>query len=110
MFDFNKPTTRDTQETITLLARMARFIIADITYAKSIPQELGDIVLGLPSVPVQPILLEGGQPWGMYDRIKRYPWVLPIQRYGNLDGLLPSLRERIIAPAEAKVAEIRGSA
>src|SRR5262249_10821458 len=30
IFDFDKPATRDTEETITLLARMARFIVADV--------------------------------------------------------------------------------
>jgi len=32
LFDFEKLATRDTQETVTTLARMARFVIADITY------------------------------------------------------------------------------
>ena len=36
VFDFEKPTTRTTDETITLLARMARFVIADISDAKSV--------------------------------------------------------------------------
>jgi hypothetical protein len=107
MFDFSKPASRDTQETITLLARLARFIIADITGAKSIPQELGNIVPDLPSVPVQPILYGGGSPWGMYDRIRRYPWVLPIQRYSTLEDLLSRLHDVVIAPAEAKLEEIR---
>ena len=35
LFDFEKPRSRDTDETITLLARMARFIIADISDAKA---------------------------------------------------------------------------
>ena len=35
LFDFDKPTSQTTDETITLLARMARFIIADISDAKS---------------------------------------------------------------------------
>jgi hypothetical protein len=34
LFDFANPTSRTTDETITLLARMARFVIADISNAK----------------------------------------------------------------------------
>jgi hypothetical protein len=48
LFDFEKPRSRDTDETITLLARMARFIVADISDAKSVLQELRGIVPDLP--------------------------------------------------------------
>jgi hypothetical protein len=36
LFDFDKPTNQTTDETITLLARMSRFVIADISDAKSV--------------------------------------------------------------------------
>src|SRR6516162_7354537 len=49
LFDFDKPTTRTTDETITLLARMARFVIADVPDAKSVLRELRAIVPDLPS-------------------------------------------------------------
>ena len=102
LFNFEKPSRRDTQETILTLAGMVRFIIADITDPKSIPQELTSIVPNLPSVPVQPLLQKGFEPWGMYDHIKRYPWVLPLVPYENQEALLTAQPLEVIAPAEAK--------
>src|SRR5260221_1839020 len=106
MFDFDKPASKDTHETITTLARLARFVIADITEAKSIPQELVSIVEAFPSLAIQPLLQRDSEPWGMYDHIKRYPWVLPIQRYVDLPDLLATLEERVIGPAERKAQEL----
>jgi len=107
LFDFDKPATKDLHETITTLARMSRFVVADITDAKSIPQELVSIVEQLPSLPVQPILQQDCEPWAMYDHIKRYPWVLELYRYATLDDFIPRLREGVISTAEMKVMEIR---
>lgn len=105
LFDFEKPSTRDTHETIVTLAGMARFIIADITDPKSIPQELASIVPNLPSVPVQPVLQTGYEPWGMYDHIRRYHWVLPLVLYENQEALLAELESKVIVPAEEKAKE-----
>lgn len=107
LFDFEGPVSLNTTKTVTLLARMARFIIADLTEPSSIPQELHAIVPDV-MVPVQPLLLEGTRHHSMFpDFLHKYQWVLPIYRYASLATLLAALQEKIIAPAEAKVRELR---
>ena len=58
MFDFEKPKSRDTIETIRTLAGMSKFIIADLTDAKAVVQELQAIVPNFPSVAVRFIIQE----------------------------------------------------
>lgn len=108
LFDFEKPRSRDTDETITLLARMARFIIADITDAKSVLQELRAIVPDLPSVPVQPIILATQEEPGMFDFYRNRPSFLTVHRYADQEQLLADLGNKVIRPAELKVRELRG--
>ena len=101
MRDFiSVPATRDITETISLLARMARFVVADITDARSIPQELSVIVPDLPSVPVQPLLLKSSAEYGMFEHFKRYPWVMETYRYPSSELLIANLAERVIDPPE----------
>jgi hypothetical protein len=102
LFDFNVPATRDITETVSLLARMARFIIADLTDPSSIPQELQAIVPHL-AVPVQPLLEASSRSYAMFKDLLKYEWVLPVCRYEGLEPLLATLAEKVVAPAEAKV-------
>ena len=102
LFDFAVPATRDITETVSLLARMARFIIADLTDPSSIPKELEAIVPNL-AVPVQPLLEGSSRPYAMFKDYWKYEWVLPVYRYEGLEPLLATLAEKVIAPAEGKV-------
>lgn len=106
LFDFEGPSSRDITETVRLLAHLARFVIADITDAKSIPQELMAIVPDLRSVPVQPLLLASQHEYGMFDHFRRFPWVLKELLYENQEGLLMELEPKVIAPADAKAKEL----
>lgn len=108
LFDFEGSVNRSTDETITLLARMARFVIADVSDAKSVLQELRGIVPNLPSVPVQPIIVSTQDEPGMFDYYRPYPWFLKTYRYATTHQLITDLSERVIRPAEIKVQELRG--
>jgi uncharacterized protein YjbI with pentapeptide repeats len=106
LFDFEKPSSQTTVETISTLAHMARFVIADLTDAKSVLQELQAVVPLSPSVVVQPLLLASQEEPGMFDFIRKFPWVLDTHRYADQTRLLAELKEEVIGPAEAKAKEL----
>ena len=102
LFDFDVPAHRNITETVTLLARMSRFIIADLTSAKSLPQELQAIVPDLDAVPLQPLLQGSRRSYAMFDDFRGRNSVLPIVRYKNEQHLLRQLADNVIAPAERR--------
>jgi hypothetical protein len=107
LFDFEKPANRDIAETVSTLAHMARFIIADITDAKSIPAELELIVPQLQSVPIMPVILKSDYEYALFERIMRFPNVLEPYQYENQEALLASVGENVIKPAEEKADELK---
>lgn len=107
LFDFDKPASRDLTETIRTLAHLSRFIIADISDPRSIPQELMTIVPTLPSVFVQTIIQKNKRVYAMYEHLERYPWVLPIYRYVDASSLIGEVNDKIIAPLEEKYLEAK---
>jgi hypothetical protein len=91
--------------TVSTLASISRFIIADLTDPSCSPYE---IELVAPYMkPIQPLFQPSKaskHEFAMFrDLRRRYFWVLPIYRYQDLEGLLASLQEKVIAPAEQKV-------
>ena len=58
-------------------------------------------------VPVQPLILEGGAEYSMFEHFKRYPWVLETYRYPSSERLIADLGERVIVPAEEYERSVR---
>jgi hypothetical protein len=109
LFDFDKPASQDLTATVSTLAHLARFIIADLTDPSSIPYELATVVPTTP-VPVQPILLSGSSEFAMFqDLRRRHRWVLTTHRYDSQEQLIADLGEKVIRPAELKVLDLQGS-
>jgi uncharacterized protein YjbI with pentapeptide repeats len=108
VFDFDKPRSQTTVETVTLLARMARFVIADLSDAKSVLLELQAIVPSSPKLAVQPVIIATQDEPGMFDSIEIYRSVLKTHCYNGLEQLKADLDENVIRPIEAKVVELRG--
>jgi uncharacterized protein YjbI with pentapeptide repeats len=109
IFDFEKPRTRDMSETLSLLAHMSRFIVADLTDARSVPHELQLVVPNLPSVPVQPVIHHTYREYALFEHIKRYPWVLPIYVYRNTEELIKLLTTSLLPRAEAAADDCAGA-
>ena len=100
LFDFDPAANLDITDTVTLLARMARFVIADLTDPRSVQQELTLIATQV-VVPIQPIILAGQQPWSMFtDLRRRSRGLLPVYEYVDIDDLLGGLQVHVVDPAE----------
>jgi len=87
LFDFEKPDRRDLTETIGLIGRMSKFIVADLTDAKSIPQELSELIPNNPSLTIYPIVSKEHREYSMFEHWERYPWVKAIFKYENKSDL-----------------------
>jgi hypothetical protein len=70
--DFDPTADQPITETVKTLARMSRFVIADLTDARSIPQELQIIDTHCRTVAIRLIKKRGAREYGMLDF--RTPW------------------------------------
>lgn len=106
LFDFERPSSKDTTGVVETIARMARFIVADLTDPSSVPHELATIVPFLRTVPVQPLRLVGSTGYRMVDNWRAYPWFLDVHEYKDAESLIegiPAIAER----AERKARELQ---
>jgi hypothetical protein len=105
LFDFQKPESQDLTGTVSTLANISRFIIADLTDPSCSPYEIGLIAPYMKPIKAlfQPSKAAKHEFAMFQDLRKRYSWVLPVYRYKDHETLLASLQEMVIAPAEKKV-------
>ena len=99
VFDFEKPQDRNLTETVTVLAKMARFVVADLTDPKSVPHELKAIAPSV-AVPIRLIIRSDQEPYAMVRDLYDHYWVLKPFRYDNETHLIESLESEIIGPSE----------
>ena len=107
IFDFTRPSSRTFIETIGTLAAMSKFVVADLTDAKVVLQELQLILTTLPSVPVQPLIAAGTEPAATLLDFVSYSSFLYTHVYDDRKSLLDDIARSVIAPAERRIAEIK---
>jgi hypothetical protein len=108
LFDFEKPSNRDITETVSTLAHMARFVIADLSDPKSIPHELAHVAPLLPSVPIMPLIVRPQKEFAMFEHFFGFRHVLKPLRYRDEKHLLSVLNDKVIAPAEKLAQRVAG--
>jgi hypothetical protein len=107
LFDFEGPENRNLIDTVTTVARLVRFVIADLTQPRSVPAESGAIVPAIESLPVQPMIEEPEEPYGMFSDVVERHSVLKVHHYKDLEHLLESFDDAVIAPAEDMFKELK---
>lgn len=107
MFDYEKPKSKSFIETVITLANLARFVIADVTNAKIVIQEIPQIVQSV-AVPIVPLLSSRAKKEiiTLSDVRVGHTFILDTFRYKDVAHLMASLKDEIIGPAEDKAKEL----
>lgn len=108
VFDFQAPNTLDLIEAIVLLSLLSKFIIVDLTEARSVPAELHAILSTL-TIPVVPIIKRHSEVFSTYTFTNKYSCVLPILIFDDIKDLSGSIfAKEIIEPADNLYNKISG--
>ncbi|MGZ4864968.1 MAG: pentapeptide repeat-containing protein [Halobacteriota archaeon] len=107
MFDFARPDAQDYMGPVLTIGNMARFVIADFTDAKMVIQEAPTVVENCNKLLVPLLQEEWQEPLTLRQlRYAKRDFVLDTCTYQDIESLLVSLRENIIAPANIRAEEL----
>jgi uncharacterized protein YjbI with pentapeptide repeats len=104
-FDGETPSSRDNSETVAVLARMCRFVVADATSPQSVPHELG-LFAADACVPFA-IIVRNELAYSMSHDYQKYPWFLGIFR-ASTDSDYARIIDTIAVKAEGYIDYLRG--
>ena len=93
IFDSSLPRRRDTSETVSVLAKLSRFVIADATDPRSVPYELRGFVTDS-GTPLQ-VVTRGEPPFSMLEDLEKFPWVRPSREFTGASDLVEALPEMV---------------
>lgn len=105
-FNAERPGGQGYSQILSTLVRLSRFVIVDLSEARSVTRELDQIVPNLPWVPVQPLLSRLVRAYAMLLNYRDCAWILDMHSYHGLEDLLTRFEEKVLQPAESKAAEI----
>ena len=107
IFDFDKPVDKSIADTVTTLARLARFVIADVTDPSWVTVEAQLIVRESRSIPFRLIKQESApMPSPINDLRADAPQLIKPFNYRSLDHAVTSVKA-ILEPAEEMAEKIR---
>ncbi len=106
LFDFERPEERNLNETVSTIAHMSKFVVADVSEPKCLPQELMVVAPQLTSVPVQLVIEESQEPYSMLESILVKQHVLDLVKYRNSADLMDKVPS-IIEACESKSLEMK---
>jgi hypothetical protein len=94
IFDFPPPKEHDLIQTVAILASLSRFVLGDITDARSVALEF-EAILSRYRIPVVPIILAPGEPFSLLASMqdRHYPCVLEVRRYASPSVLFRNLEQ-----------------
>jgi hypothetical protein len=107
LFDFDKPKSKTFIETVSTIAHLSRFVIADFTDARIVIQEVPHIINNV-SVPIKPVFLKdtGNIPIMIYDISINHNSLLDIFYYSDIENLIDNFDNEILIPLENKALEM----